>query len=47
VVRFSAPVQTSPGAQPHSYTMRTRSFLEVKQLGCGADNRPPTSTEVK
>jgi hypothetical protein len=25
----------------------TRSFLGVKQLECGADNRPPSSTEVK
>jgi len=39
VVRFSAPVQTSPGAHPVSYTMYTRSFLGVKQLGCGAHNQ--------
>jgi len=25
-VRFFAPVQTSPGAQPASYTMGTRSL---------------------
>jgi len=28
--RFSAPVQTGPGAHPASCTMRTGSFLEVK-----------------
>ena len=28
--RFSAPVQTSPGAHPASCTMRTVSFPEVK-----------------
>ena len=47
VVRFSAPLQTRPGAHPVSYAMCTRSFLGVKQLGCGADNWPPSSTEVK
>ena len=30
VVRFSAPVQTCPGAHPASYTIGTRSFLGVK-----------------
>ena len=29
-VRFSAPVQTGPGAHPASCTMGTGSFLEVK-----------------
>jgi len=33
--RFSAPVQTRPGAHPASYTMGTRSFLRVKWLGHG------------
>jgi len=28
--RFSAPVQTGPGAHPASCTMGTRSFLGVK-----------------
>ena len=28
--RFSAPVQTGPGAHPASYTMRTGSFPGVK-----------------
>jgi hypothetical protein len=29
-VRFSAPVQTGPGAHPASWTMRTGSFPGVK-----------------
>jgi len=28
--RFSAPVQTGPGAHPASCTMGTRSFLGIK-----------------
>ena len=31
--RFSAPVQTGPGAHPASYTMCTGSFLGVKRPG--------------
>jgi hypothetical protein len=31
--RFSAPVQTGPGAHPASCTMGTGSFLEVKSGG--------------
>jgi len=46
-VRFSAPVHTSPGAHPASYTMGTGSFPGVKQPGRGTDHPPPTSTEVK
>jgi len=42
-----APVQTSPGAHPASYTMGTKSFLGVKQLGRGIDHPPPTRAEVK
>jgi len=45
--RFSAPVQTRPGAHPASYTMGTRSFPGVKRLGHGIDHPPPSSTEVK
>jgi hypothetical protein len=44
--RFSAPVQTSPGAYPFSYTMGTGSFLGVKRLGQGTDHPPPSSAEV-
>ena len=40
-VRFSAPVQTGPGAHPASCTMGTGSFLGVKRSGRGADH-PPT-----
>ena len=36
--RFSAPVQTGPGAHPASYTMGTGYFLGVKRPGCGVDH---------
>jgi len=39
--RFSAPVQTGPGAQPASFAMGTGSFLGVKQPGLGVDHPPP------
>ena len=45
--RFSAPVQTGPGAHPASYTMGTGSFPGVKQLGRGVDHPPSYSAEVK
>jgi len=45
--RFSAPLQTGPGAHPASYTMGTGSFLGVKRSGCGIDYPPPSSAEVK
>jgi len=47
--RFSAPVQTGPGAHTASYTMGTGSFPGggVKWLECGVDHSPPPSTEVK
>ena len=37
VARFSAPVQTSPGAYPFSCTMGTGSFSGVKRPGRGAN----------
>jgi hypothetical protein len=40
--RFSAPVQTGPGAYPASYTMGTGSVP-----GWGVDHPPPSSAEVK
>ena len=46
-VRFSAPVQTGPGAHPASYTMGTRSFPWVKGLKHGIDHPPPSSAEIK
>ena len=45
--RFSAPVQTSPGAHPASYAMGTRSFTGVKRPGRGVDHPHPSSSEVK
>jgi hypothetical protein len=45
--RFSALVQTGPGAHPASYTMGTGSFPGVKRPGRGVDNPPPSSAEVK
>jgi hypothetical protein len=45
--RFSAHVQTGHGVHQASYTIGTRSFLGVKQLGCGVDHPHPSSTEVK
>jgi len=45
--RFSAPVHTSPGAHPASYTIGTGSHSRgVKQLGRG-DHPPLSSVEVK
>ena len=38
--RFSAPVQTGPGAHPASCTVSTGSFLGVKRPGRGADHPP-------
>jgi hypothetical protein len=45
--RFSAPVQTGPGAHPASYTMCTGSFKRVKRPGRGVDHPPPSSAEVE
>jgi hypothetical protein len=44
--RFSAPVQTGPGAHPASYTMGDGSFPGVKRPGRGVDPPPLSSTEV-
>jgi len=46
-VRFSAPVQTDPGAHPASYTMDIGSFPRVKRPEYGVDYPPPSSAEVK
>jgi hypothetical protein len=45
--RFSAPVQTGPGAHPASFTMDTGLFPGVKRPGRGVDHPPPSSAEVK
>ena len=46
-VRFSAPVQTGPGAHPAAYTMGTGSFPGLKRPGRGVEHQPQSSTEVK
>jgi len=45
--RFSAPVQTGPGAHPAPCTMGTVSFPGVKRPGRGVDHPSPYSAEVK
>ena len=46
--KFSAPVQTGPGAHPASYTMGTVSVSRgVKRPGRGVNHPPPSSTGVK
>ena len=45
--KFSAPIQTGPGAHPAFYTMRTGSFLGVKRPGRGIDHPPLSSAEVE
>jgi hypothetical protein len=47
-MRFSANIQTGPGAHPASHTMGNRSLSwGVKQLGQGVDHPPPSSAEMK
>ena len=41
--RFSAPVQTGPGAYPAFSTMGTGSFAGAKRPGRGVDHTPPSS----
>jgi len=45
--RYSAPVQTGPGAHPASYTFGTGSFPEVKRPGHSFDHPSPSSAKVK
>jgi hypothetical protein len=45
--RFSAPVQTGPGAHSAYYAMSTGSFPGVKRQGRGVDHPPSSSAEVK
>jgi hypothetical protein len=45
--RFSAPIQTGPGAHPASYTMGTGSYPGVKRPGRGIDHPAPSSAEVE
>ena len=44
--RFSASLQTGPGAYPASCTMGTGSFPGVKRPGRGADHPPPGQERV-
>ena len=44
--RFSAPVQTGPGAHPASCTMGTGSFPGVRRPGHDANPSPPSSAVV-
>jgi hypothetical protein len=47
-VRFSAPVQTDPGAHPASCIMdKAVSFAGEKRPERGVDHPPPSSAEVK
>jgi hypothetical protein len=45
--RFSAPVQTGPGAYPASYTMGTGPFPGVKRPGRDVDHPPQSSAVIK
>ena len=45
--RFSAPVQTGPGAHPASYSLGTGSFPGIKRPVRGVDHPPPSSAEVE
>jgi len=45
--RFSAPVQTGPGAHSVSYTTGTGSLPGVKMSGYGVNHPLPSSAEVK
>ena len=47
-VRFSAPVQTGPGAHPASYTMGTGSFPVSKAAGAWQlTTHPPLEPRLK
>jgi hypothetical protein len=45
--RFSAPVQTGPGAHTASYTVGTGSCPGAKRPGRGVDHPPPSSAKVE
>jgi len=45
--KFSAPVQTSPGAHPASYTLGTGFFFGVRRLGHGVNYPLASGAEVK
>ena len=45
--RFSATVQTGPGAHPASYTMGTGSLHGVKRPGRDVDHPPHLAPKLK
>jgi hypothetical protein len=45
--RFSAPVQTGPGAHPTSSTMGNGTFPVVKRPGRGVDHPPHLAPRLK
>ena len=45
--RFSALVQTGPGANPASYTVGTGSLPGVKRPGRVADHPPPLAPRLR
>jgi len=45
--RFSASIQTGPGAFPGSHTMGTGSSQEAKRPRRGVDHTPPFRVEIK
>jgi hypothetical protein len=45
--RFSAPIQTDPGAHPASYTVGTGSLPGVMRSGRGVEHTPTSSAEGK
>ena len=45
--RYSAPIQTAPGAHPASYTTGTGSFPGVERLGRGVNHPPHLEPRLK
>jgi len=45
--RFSALVQTGPGAHPGSYTVGTGSLAGIKRPERGVNHSPSSSAEVQ
>jgi len=45
--RFSAPVQTGPGAHPASHTLGNGYFPGVKRPGRGVDHPPHIAPRLK
>ena len=45
--RFSAPLQSGPGARAATYTLGTESYPGVKLPGRGVDHPPSSSPRLK